>query len=101
MKSKENFLLQELHSLSVECLPSEIPNRVDINLTSLTEVGQAIHVRDIMLDKESTILNNPDQLVVKISARHIEKLVEEEVKAPAEAQLPEEKGPTEKSSSAS
>jgi len=100
LKSKENFLLQELNSLSVECLPGEIPNRVDIDLTSLTEVGQAIHVKDIMLDKEGTILNNPEQLVVKISVRHIEKLVEEEVEAPAEAQLPEEKEPTEENSSA-
>jgi len=99
LKLKENFLLQELNSLSVECLPGEIPNRVDIDLTSLTEVGQAIHVKDIMLDKEGTILNNPEQLVVKISARHIEKLVEEEVEAPVEAQLPEEKEPTEESSS--
>ena len=104
LKLKENFLLQELNSLSVECLPGEIPNRVDIDLTSLTEVGQAIHVKDIMLDKGGTILNNPEQLGVKISARHIEKLVEEEkeeVEASVEAQLPEEKEPTEENSSAS
>jgi len=104
LKLKENFLIQELNSLSVECLPGEIPNRVDIDLASLTEVGQAIHVKDITLDKEGTILNNPEQLVVKISARHIEKLVEEveeEVEAPAEAKLPEEKDLTEESSSAS
>ena len=101
LKLKENFLIQELNSLSVECLPGEIPNRVDIDLTSLTEVGQAIHVKDIMLDEEGTILNNPEQLVVKISARHIEKLVEEEVEAPAKAQLLEEKELTKESSSAS
>lgn len=100
LKLKESFLIQELNSLSVECLPGEIPNRVDIDLTSLTEVGQAIHVKDITLDKEGTILNNPEQLIVKISVRHIEE-VEEEVEAPAEAQLPEEKEPTEENSSAS
>ena len=103
LKVKENFLLQELNSLSFECLPGEIPNRVDIDLTSLTEAGQAIHVKDIMLDKEGTILNNPEQLVVKISVRHIEELEaeeKEEVEAPVEAQLPEEKEPTEESSSA-
>jgi large subunit ribosomal protein L25 len=103
LKSKENFLLQELNSLSVECLPGEIPNRVDIDLTSLTEVGQAIHVMDITLDEGVTILTNLEQLVVRISARRIEELVEEveeEVEAPAEAQLPEEKEPTEESSSA-
>ena len=103
LKSKENFLLQELNSLSVECLPGEIPNRVDIDLTSLTGVGQAIHVKDIILDKAGTILNNPEQLVVKISARRIEEVeeVEKEVEAPVEAELPEEKEPTEESSSAS
>ena len=101
LKLKENFLLQELNSLSVECLPGEIPNRVDIDLTSLTEVGQAIHVRDITLDEGITILTSPEQLVVRINARHIEELVEEEVEAPAEAQLAEEKEPTEEGSSAS
>jgi large subunit ribosomal protein L25 len=104
LKVKENFLLQELNSLSIECLPGEIPNRVDIDLTSLTEAGQAIHVKDIMLDKVGTILNNPEQLVVKISVRHIEELVEEEkeeVEAPVEAQLPGEKEPTEENFSTS
>ena len=100
LKLKENFLLQELNSLSVECLPGEIPNRVDIDLTSLTEVGQAIHVKDITLDEGVTILTNPEQLVIRISARRIEELVEEVVEAPAEAQLSEEKEPTEESSSA-
>ncbi len=104
LKLKESFLLQELDSLSVECLPGEIPDRVELDLTSLAEVGQAIHVKDIILDKEGTILNNPEQLVVKINARHIEKPVEEEkeeVKAPAEAQLPEEKEPTKENPSTS
>ncbi len=102
LKVKENFLLQELNSLSVECLPGEIPNRVEIDLTSLTGVGRAIHVKDIMLDKDGTILSNPEQLIVKISARHIEEIeveVEEEVEAPVEAELPEEKEPTEEGSS--
>jgi len=105
LKSKDNFLLQELNSLSVECLPGEIPNRVDIDLTSLTEVGHAIHVSDITLDEGVSILTNPEQLVVRISVRHVVEVVEEveeageEVEAPAEAQLPEEKEPTEESSS--
>ncbi len=104
LKLKESFLLQELDSLSVECLPGEIPDRVELDLTSLAEVGQAIHVKDIILDKEGTILNNPEQLVVKINARHIEKPVEEEkkeVEAPSEAQLSKEKEPTKENPSTS
>jgi large subunit ribosomal protein L25 len=102
LKLKENFLAHELNSLTVECLPDEIPNSVELDMGSLTEVEQAIRVKDITLDEGITVLNNPEQLVVKISARHVvEEVVEEEkVKAPEEALLPEEK-PKKESSSAS
>jgi len=101
LKLKENFLAQELNSLTIECLPDEIPNRVELDLASLTESGQAIHVKDIVLGDGIAVLNNPEQLVAKISARTIEKLVvEEEVEALAKAVLPE-KEPGEESSSAS
>ncbi len=101
LKEKQNFLSQELTSLSVECLPSDIPSRVEIDITSLAKVGQAMHVKDIILGKEGTILSNPEQLVVKISARRVEEVAEvaEEGAAPAEAESPEEKEPTEESSS--
>jgi len=102
LKFKGNFLLQELNSLSVECLPGEMLNRVELDLASLTEAGQSIHVRDITLDEGSTILNNEEQLVVRIAARSAEKVEEEEVgeevEAPAEAELQEEKETTEESS---
>jgi len=100
LKSKEHFLMRELSSLSVECLPDEIPNSIELDLTSLTEAEQAIHVRDITLGKGITVLNHPEQLVVKIGTRPVEEVVEEEVEAPAEARLPEEKEPTEESPSA-
>ncbi len=97
LKSKENFLAQELNSLTVECLPEEIPNSIELDMSSLTEAGQTIHVNDIALGEGITVLNNPEQLVVKIGTKHVEELVEaeeEEVEAPAKAQLPEEKAPT-------
>jgi large subunit ribosomal protein L25 len=104
LKLKENFLLQELNNLSIECLPSKIPNIVELDLASLTETGQTIHVEDIILDKGVTVLNNPQQLVVKIGVRPTEKLVEEEAKevqTPTEDQLREEEDLTEESSSTS
>ena len=90
LKLKENFLLQELNSLTVECLPDEIPTSVELDLASLAEAEQTIHVKDITLGEGITVLNNPEQLVVKISARRIvEEVAEKEVEAPGEARLPE------------
>jgi len=96
LKSRENMLLQELNSLSIECLPDQIPASIELDLSSLTEAEQAIHVRDITLDEGVTVLNDPQHMVVKISLRHVEKVeeevaVEEAVEAPEAVQSPEEK----------
>jgi len=98
LKSKENMLLQELNSLTIECLPDRIPVIIEVDLSSLTEAKQAVHVRDITLDERVTVLNDPEHVVVKISPRYVakvEEVVGEEaeevaVEAPEAAQLPEE-----------
>jgi len=94
LKSKENMLMQELNSLTVECLPTEIPASIEVDVSSLTEVDQAIRVKDIALGEEVAVLNDPELVMVKISFRHIEKeeaVAEEEVEAPEAAPPPEGK----------
>ena len=95
LKSKENMLLQELNSLTVECLPNEIPTSVKVDLSSLTEREQAIRVENVILGKEVTILNDPELVMVKIGSRPKEKVEEvaeaiEAVEAPEETPSPEE-----------
>lgn len=96
LKSKESMLTQGLNTLSVECLPADIPASVEVDLTSLTELDQVVRVEDIELDKEVTVLNDPELPVVRISLRHVEKVEEvmvaeeEAVEVPEEAPLPEE-----------
>lgn len=102
LKLKENMLVQELNILTVECLPDKIPASVGLDLSSLTESGQAMRVKDIELDKEITVLNDPELVVVRISVRRVEKIeevieevveeevAEEAVEAPEAAALPGE-----------
>ena len=37
LRNKENMLAQELNTLSVQCLPANIPNSIEVDVTSLTE----------------------------------------------------------------
>jgi len=99
LKSKENMLLQELNSLTVECLPDEIPASVKVDLSSLAERAQVIRVEDVILNKDITVLNAPELVVIRISSRirreEVEEVVaevvaEEAVEAPEETPLPEE-----------
>jgi len=92
LKFKENMLLQELHSLAIECLPDQIPASVQIDLSSLTEAAQMIQVKDITLGEEITVFNDLEHIVARISLRQIEKVEEvEEVLAEEKVGVPEEK----------
>ncbi|MEE8414246.1 MAG: 50S ribosomal protein L25 [Dehalococcoidales bacterium] len=91
LKLKENFLTHELTSLTVECLPDEIPSRVELDLSSLEEAEQTIHVKDLSLAEGITVLTNPEQMIAKISAGFVEKAVGEEgVAAPERLAAPGE-----------
>ena len=90
LKFKENFLSHELDNLSVECLPDDIPSHIEVDVSILEEVDQAIHVSDIVLAEEVTILENPDQLIVRVSVGHIEVEIEaEEAEALEEGEVEE------------
>ncbi|MBN2240415.1 MAG: 50S ribosomal protein L25 [Dehalococcoidales bacterium] len=78
LKHKENYLAQELDTISIECLPDAIPNHVEVDVSGLEEAEQAIHVQDLELSEDVTVLNHDEQLIVKISVRHIEREISEE-----------------------
>lgn len=100
LKFKGRMLVHGINSLSVECLPANVPPQIDIDITQLEEVEQAINVKDIVLDPEITVHADPEQLVVKISevmVREVEEVpeVEEEAVAGKEAETRAEEAPAE------
>lgn len=85
LKQKENLLVQELNSLTIECLPANIPASIELDLSTLTEADQAVRVKDIELDEEISVLNDPELMVVRIQKRVVERIEEEVVAEEAEA----------------
>ncbi len=78
LKIRENMLYQTLSSLLIECLPDKMPDRIPVDISSITQADQAVHVRDIVI-QDITILNDADLTVAKVALRPVE--VVEEVKA--------------------
>lgn len=96
LKSKDNMMAQELYNLTIESLPDKIPPSVELDVSSLAEAEQSIHVRDITLAEGITIINDPEHMVVKITSRPIETMeeaAEEEVIGEEAAEAPEEAPP--------
>ena len=89
MRVKGRLMMQSLTSLSIECSPDKLPPEVKVDLSPLEEVGQAIHIKDLVIDPDIIITSDPDQLIVKISEEAVAKVeeavVEAEAEAPAEA----------------
>jgi large subunit ribosomal protein L25 len=73
---KEGGLLQEsMHKLSIECLPKDIPQSIELEVTELN-IGDSIHVSDLNFEN-ITILNPENTIVVSVVLPKVEKEVEE------------------------
>ena len=88
VKRGDADVLQPIHALEVECLPTGIPEEFEVDLTPLAEIDSGLRVSELAVPKGVTILADPDELVVKIVHKR-ELKIEEEVPA-AEAEVPAE-----------
>ncbi len=55
-----------LHKVEVECLPADLPQQIEIDITDL-EINQSVHVRDLNVPKV-TIISPSDLGIVTIAA---------------------------------
>ena len=85
LKTKGRMVAHGVASLNVECLPGSVPPQIEVDLSSLEDIEQAIHVKDIVLGEGVIVHTDPEQLVVKVSHAQM-KAEEEEITevAPAE-----------------
>ena len=54
-----------LHEIEVECLPKDLPERIEIDISTLG-VNQSIHVRDIPLASTIRLISAADQVVALV-----------------------------------
>lgn len=69
---KEGGIIQHLiHKLEIECLPKDIPQHININISEL-KIGDAIHVKDLSYEN-ITFLNPEDSVIVSVTHPKVEK----------------------------
>jgi len=54
-----------LRDLRVECLPQDVPEQLDVDISELN-IGDMIHVRDVVVPAGVTVLTNPDDAVLSV-----------------------------------
>lgn len=64
---QENFSEAE-----IECLPGDIPDAVEVDMTLIKEIEEVIHFSQITAPKGVTILNPAEEVVVRVVAKKAE-----------------------------
>lgn len=83
-RAGEGIVAQQMETVQVRALPANLPGEIQVDLSTLTEAGQAIHVSDLTLPANVEVLSDPDGTIVHVSA--MQKAEEEEEAAAEEAE---------------
>jgi len=80
------ILVQLVEEVEVEALPTDLPEKFEVDVSKLEEVDASIHIKDIKSGDKVEILDDAEQIVVKIDALREEEVEEEPVATEAEGQ---------------
>lgn len=64
--AREGILITGRSSLTLEVYPSDIRDRIIIDLSKLTELGSEVLVRDLTFGENVTVHNDPNEMLAKI-----------------------------------
>jgi len=79
VRSKVGILIQPLNEIEVEALPIDLPEKIEVDISKLENIDDAVLVSDVKLEKAIKILTDATQVLVKIDP-----LAKEEEVAPVE-----------------
>jgi large subunit ribosomal protein L25 len=85
VKMGGGILGQVLHEVEIECLPSDIPSHIDVDVAGL-EINGAVHISDLPHTDKLKFLGEEDALVAHVTVMK-EEAAAEAVAGPAEPEV--------------
>jgi len=85
----EAIILQTLNEIEVEALPADLPEKIEVDISSLKAIDDAIALSQLVYDRDKiTIHADPEEIVIKLApavSAETEKLLEEQAAEQASA----------------
>jgi large subunit ribosomal protein L25 len=72
------IVVPSLEQVSIECLPKDLPDRIEADISGLIEIGDSLLVKDLLVPDGVEILSDPEEVVVVVIAQAVEEEIEEE-----------------------
>lgn len=67
VKDYNGVLVHNLERLEVECLPTDLPERLEVDISVLKQIGDGIRVHDVVKSDKVTILTDGDEMVAVVT----------------------------------
>jgi large subunit ribosomal protein L25 len=81
----DGILLQGAQSVEIECLPGDLIDAIEVDLSELTAIDQMVTIADLALPSAIRILSNMDEMIVRVNPPQVQPMTEEEEAAAAAA----------------
>jgi large subunit ribosomal protein L25 len=72
VKDYNAVLVKNLEQLEVECLPTDLPEAIEVDISALKRPGEGIRVRDVQVSDNVRILNDADTMVAVATFAKVE-----------------------------
>lgn len=72
VKDYNAVLVHGLESVEVECLPTDLPERITVDIAALAQVGDGIHVSDITLPDNIRMITDVDEMIAVATAPKVD-----------------------------
>jgi large subunit ribosomal protein L25 len=90
VEQNEGILLQGISTIEVECLPGDLVDAIEVDLSDLVELDQALYVRDLVVPAGIEVLTDADEMIVRVvplGAEEELEALEEEAMMPEAAEI--------------
>jgi large subunit ribosomal protein L25 len=81
----EGTLVRNLETVEVECLPMDLPARLDVDLTAMADLNSVIHASELELPSGVTLLTSPEATLISVVPPRVETEAAAEAAEPTEA----------------
>ncbi|MCC6261450.1 MAG: 50S ribosomal protein L25 [Anaerolineales bacterium] len=72
VKDYNAVLIHGIAALEVECLPTDLPERIEVDISAMKLVGDGIHVKDITLPAEVRLITDEHEMIVVATAPKVD-----------------------------
>jgi large subunit ribosomal protein L25 len=78
VEANEAVLLQALNEVEIECLPTDILQSIEVDVSGLEDFADAVYVRDLRLPDTIEVLTPGDEMIARLDSIEEEEVEEEE-----------------------